>query len=319
MKRKILINDGLSESGKKLLKNYDFEIFDQHIQQDKLIDFINTNSISAIIVRSATKVRKDIIDSCASLKLIARGGVGMDNIDVDYAKKNEIHVINTPQASSLSVAELVFAHLFSMARQLFHSNRTMPLEGDTNFKKLKKTYSHGIELRGKKIGIIGFGRIGQEVAKIALGIGMKVLFYDPHIEDKNICIEFYNGKEICFKLTKSKLSDLLKKIDILTIHVPNQKKPLISKDEIEQMKEEIIIINTSRGGIVNERELLKALNNKKVKFAGIDVFENEPKPSMSILMHDQISLSPHIGASTEEAQERIGIELANQINIILNG
>ena len=319
MTEKILINDGISEAGKKLLKDYNFEVFDQHIEQKNIINFINSKSITVILVRSATKIRKDIIDACPKLKVIGRGGVGMDNIDVEYAKTKGLHVINTPNASSLSVAELVFAHLFSMARHVFQSNRTMPLEGDFNFKHLKKMYSNGMELNKKRIGIIGFGRIGQEVAKIALGIGMEVLFYDPYINEKTICIDFYNKTQICFDLKNSKLSDLYRNVDILTIHVPNQKKPLISKHEIEQMKKGVYIINTSRGGIIDEIELIGALNRKQIKCTGLDVFENEPAPNMSLLMHENISLSPHIGASTMEAQDRIGIDLANQINLIFNG
>ena len=196
MKKTILINDGISDLGKQALIKYNFKIIDQHIEQKELIEFINENSISAILVRSATEIRKNIIDSCPSIKLIGRGGVGMDNIDVEYAKKKNIHVINTPGASSLSVAELVFSHFFSMARQLYHSNRTMPLEGDLNFKKLKKNYAKGIELKGKQLGIIGFGKIGQEVAKIGLGLGMHILFYDTYIEKQKITLEFYNQKTI---------------------------------------------------------------------------------------------------------------------------
>jgi len=319
MNNKILINDGISKSGKKLLIDYKFEIIDEHIEQTELVNFINKQSITGLLVRSATQVKKDLIDACPSIKLIGRGGVGMDNIDVDYAKRRGIHVINTPNASSASVAELVFTHLFGIARHVYHSNRTMPLEGDFNFKKLKKTYSKGIELKGKKIGIIGFGRIGQEVAKIALGIGMEVLFYDPYIKTKNISIAFYNKKTIDFKLKKIDLIDLLKKSDIITIHVPKQETPLITKKEIQFIKKGSYIINTSRGGVVDEKALITALNTEHIKGAGMDVFENEPNPNMSLLMHEKISLSPHIGASTLEAQERVGIDLANQINNLLNG
>ena len=203
MKKTILINDGISEIGKKQLIDAQFNVIDEHIHQDELINFINKNHVCAIIVRSATKIKKDIIDHCPSIRLIGRGGVGMDNIDVEYAKNNNIHVINTPNASSSSVAELVFAHLFSMVRNIYHSNRTMQLEGDLNFKKLKQQYSKGIELKGKKIGILGFGKIGQEVAKIALGIGMEVNFYDPNINKQKITIEFYNKKTIVFELEKT--------------------------------------------------------------------------------------------------------------------
>ena len=187
---KILANDGISQSGIDNLEKNGFEVLTTNVAQEQLIDFINNNKIDALLVRSATTARKELIDSCSNLKLIGRGGVGMDNIDVDYAKSKGIHVINTPAASSASVAELVFAHLYGCVRFLHDSNRNMPLEGEANFKGLKKAYSKGIELRGKTIGIIGFGRIGQEVAKIALGVGMNVIASDKFITEANIEINF---------------------------------------------------------------------------------------------------------------------------------
>jgi len=319
MKINILINDGISNAGKQKLLDYNFHIIDQHVKQYELIEFIKKNNISVVLVRSATQIKKDIIDACSSLKLIGRGGVGMDNIDVEYARSKKIDVINTPSASSQSVAELVFSHLFSMARYTFHSNRTMQLEGETAFKKLKKTYSNGTELRNKTIGIIGFGRIGTEVAKIAIGIGMNVLFFDPFIKNKEIELVFFNRKKIVIKLKCEKLEKLITSSDVITVHIPKQKKALIGKKELNKMKKGVFLINTSRGGIINEEDLIDALNNQQVHSAGLDVFENEPKPSIKILMQDQISLSPHIGASTIEAQERIGIELAEQINNKFNG
>ena len=319
MKINILINDGLSNAGKQKLLDYNFHIIDQNVKQNELIDFIKENNISVILVRSATLIKKDIIDACPSLKLIGRGGVGMDNIDVEYARSKAIDVINTPSASSQSVAELVFSHLFSMARYTYHSNRTMPLEGDSVFKKLKKTYSNGTELRNKTIGIIGFGRIGAEVAKIAIGIGMNVLFFDPFIKNKQIELVFFNNKKLVVELKSEKLEKVITSSDVITVHIPKQKKALIGKKELNKMKKGVFLINTSRGGIINEEDLIEALNKQQVHSAGLDVFENEPKPSIKILMQEQISLSPHIGASTIEAQERIGIELAEQINNKFNG
>ena len=314
----ILINDGLSKIGKNKLVDFKFNIIDQHIEHDKLISFINQNNVSAILVRSATKITKNIIDNCPKLELIGRGGVGLDNIDVKYATSKNIHVINTPSASSLSVAELVFAHLFSMTRNLYHSNRTMQLEGDTNFKKLKKQYSKGIELRNKQLGIIGFGRIGQEVAKIGFGLGMEIVFYDPNIDTHEIELMFFNQKKIRFKLQKTELKDLLQTSDMVSIHVPKQKKPLISAQELKYMKKNSFLINTSRGGAINEHDLLEILNSRGIQCAGLDVFEGEPEPKIQILMNDYVSLSPHIGASTLEAQDRIGIELAEQIKTLLH-
>ena len=319
MNNTILINDGISEIGKKELIAAKFNVIDEHIEQDKLIDFINTNNVSAVLVRSATKIKKDVIDNCPSIKLIGRGGVGMDNIDVQYAKSQNIHVINTPSASSSSVAELVFAHLFSMVRYVYHSNRTMQLEGDMNFKKLKKQYSKGIELKGKKIGIIGFGKIGQEVAKIGLGIGMEVKFYDPQINNQKISIDFYNKKTLDFELEKTEFTQLLQESDIITVHVPQQDKSLINLKELQKMKKGAFIINTARGGVINEADLMAQLNERHITCAALDVYENEPNPKLEILMNEYVSLSPHIGASTLEAQDRIGIELAEQIKAFFNG
>ena len=314
---KILANDGIAKSGTDAMESSGFKVITDKVDQSQLIDYINKNDITALLVRSATKVRKDIIDSCPNLKLIGRGGVGMDNIDVDYARDKGLHVINTPGASSASVAELVFAHLFGMVRFLFDANRNMPLEGDTRFKELKKSYGAGIELRGKKIGIIGFGRIGREVAKIALGQGMEVIAHDTHCKNAKIEIDFYDGQQVNFNITTVTIEEVYKNADFITVHIPFQGKPLISKKEIEMMKDNVGLVNAARGGVINEVDLLDALESGKIRYAGLDVFENEPTPNMKVLMAHQISLSPHIGAATLEAQDRIGTELAEQIEQLL--
>lgn len=315
---KILANDGISESGKNKLEEYGFEVDLTKVSQEQLVRYINDNHIVVILVRSATQVRADIIDNCPSIKIIGRGGVGMDNIDVDYAKSKGINVINTPAASSKSVAELVFSHLLGCVRFLHESNRSMPLDGDSKFKELKKAYAGGSELAGKKIGIIGFGRIGQEVAKIAIGIGMNVIFYDKFIEETSLDIEFFDGRNITFNLISSTFDEVLENSDFISVHIPASDKYIIDSKEIEKMKDGVGLLNLSRGGIVNEEELLKSINSGKVSFAGIDTFENEPVPSMKLLMNSNISLTPHIGAATSEAQDRIGVELAEKINEILN-
>ena len=313
----ILANDGISKSGENALKNAGFNISTITVAQDQLIKHIQKENIEVVLVRSATTIRKDLIDQCPNLKIIGRGGVGMDNIDVEYARNKGINVINTPAASSASVAELVFAHLYSCVRFLHESNRTMPLEGDTNFKKLKKAYANGIELRGKTIGIIGFGRIGKETAKIALGIGMKVIAFDKFLKDATLSLDFSNGKSVDFDIKISVMKDLLKNSDFISLHVPAQKNFVIDKKEFDLMKNGAGSINAARGGVINELELLEALDSKKVSFAGLDTFENEPKPAVKLLMHPNISLTPHIGAATNEAQDRIGLELADQISSIL--
>ena len=314
---KVLANDGISESGINKLEEYGFSVDLTKVAQEQLVDYINTNSITSLLVRSATQVRKDIIDNCPSLKIIGRGGVGMDNIDVDYAKSKGLQVINTPAASSKSVAELVFSHLFSCVRFLHESNRSMPLDGDSKFKDLKKSYANGTELSGKTLGIIGFGRIGQEVAKIGIGIGMNVIFFDKFNKEVSLTIDFFDGQSNTFKLSSSSYENLLKSSDFITVHIPASDKYIIDSNEFSLMKNGVGVLNLSRGGILNEDELIKNIETGKVGFAGIDTFENEPKPSIKILMNSSISLTPHIGAATNEAQDRIGVELADKINEIL--
>jgi len=314
---KVLANDGISESGINKLEEYGFSVDLTKVAQEQLVDYINTNSITSLLVRSATQVRKDIIDNCPSLKIIGRGGVGMDNIDVEYAKSKGLQVINTPSASSKSVAELVFSHLFTCVRYLHESNRSMPLDGDSKFKDLKKSYAKGTELSGKTLGIIGFGRIGQEVAKIGIGIGMNVIFFDKLNKEVTLTLDFFDGQSNTFNLSSSSYENLLKLSDFITVHIPASDKYIIDSKEFSQMKNGVGVLNLSRGGILNEDELIKNIETGKVSFAGIDTFENEPKPSIKILMNSNISLTPHIGAATNEAQDRIGIELADKINEIL--
>ena len=310
---KVLANDGIAQNAVDILNKNGFEVCLEKVDQENLIDFINLNKITVLLVRSATQVRKNIIDNCQSLKIIGRGGVGMDNIDVEYAKSNDILVINTPSASSNSVAELVFAHLFSGSRFLYDSNRNMPLEGEKNFKVLKKNYSSGIELKNKNLGIIGLGKIGLEVAKIGFGLGMNILGFDKFRTEKKINLKFNDQNDYSFRISLITFDELLEQSDFVTLHVPAQEKYIIGKNEFEKMKSGSAIINASRGGIIEEKELIRNLDSGKIKFAGLDTFENEPKPSLSILMHPKISLTPHIGAATFEAQDRIGEELAKQI------
>jgi len=310
---KVLANDGISKSGIKALEAGGFEVITTKVAQEQVANYINENKIEVILVRSATKVRRDIIDNCPTLKIIGRGGVGMDNIDVDYARSKGINVINTPASSSESVAELVFAHLFSGVRFLHDSNRNMPLEGDSKFENLKKAYANGIELRGKTLGIIGFGRIGQAVAKMAFGLGMNVIATDKFIENAIIKVDFFNGQSINIEVSTQPIEEVLKNADFITLHVPAQGGYLIGTNEFSLMKDNVGIINCSRGGIIDEIALIDALDSEKVLFAGLDVFENEPTPEIRILMHPKISLTPHIGAATLEAQDRIGTELAEQV------
>ena len=314
---KVLANDGISQSGIDALQAKGFEVITTNVAQEQLISYINENKVTVLLVRSATTARKELVDSCPSLKIIGRGGVGMDNIDVDYARKKGLKVINTPASSSASVAELVFAHLYGGVRFLHDSNRNMPLEGESNFKGLKKAYAKGIELRGKTIGIIGFGRIGQEVAKIALGVGMRVIAADKFMETATVQVALFDGQTVDVHIKIQTQESLLVEADFVSLHVPAQKDYVIGANEFNQMKDGAAIVNAARGGVIDEVALLKALDSGKLSFAGLDTFEKEPKPAMQVLMHPKVSLTPHIGAATGEAQDRIGDELAQQIAEIL--
>jgi D-3-phosphoglycerate dehydrogenase len=309
---KVLANDGISASGKKALEASGHELIETNVAQDQLVDYINKNGVDVLLVRSATKVRKDLIDACPDLKIIGRGGVGMDNIDVDYACEQGRIVVNTPAASSQSVAELVMAHLYGMVRFLYDSNRQMPLDGDKQFKQLKKSYAAGIELKGKTLGVVGFGRIGQNLAKLALGVGMHVIHSDLYDTPESLEVTFADGQRLSFKTPKVATDELLRKSDFVSLHVPGGN--LIGKEELEMMKDGAGIVNAARGGVINEEALVEALDSGKLKYAALDVFTNEPNPAVKVLMNPHISLSPHIGAATLEAQDRIGTELADLIN-----
>jgi D-3-phosphoglycerate dehydrogenase len=313
---KILANDGISKAGVEKLEQAGFEVSTQHIEQEALIDHINSKGITALLVRSATKVRKELIDACPTIKLIGRGGVGMDNIDVEYARNKGMHVINTPAASSQSVAELVMGQLFALSRGVHDANREMPVQGNSAFKALKKKYAKGQELRGKTLGIVGFGRIGQSLATYALGAGMRVKAVDFSTNPVEITVPI--GDEMKTKVVikpVADLSDIIQELDYISIHVPKQAngEAVIIDETIQKMKDGVIIVNAARGGVIDEDAILKNLNIGKIRAIALDVFENEPTPRKDLLVHEKIAATPHIGAATLEAQTRIGIELAEQI------
>ncbi|WP_314243128.1 D-2-hydroxyacid dehydrogenase [Empedobacter tilapiae] len=309
---KILANDGISKAGQNALEAKGFEVITAHVAQEQLENYINENAIEVLLVRSATKVRQPLIDA-TNLKIIGRGGVGMDNIDVTYAREKGIQVINTPASSSQSVAEFVIAHLFSIVRNLHQANRSMPLEGDSNFNGLKKAYAKAIELRGKTMGVIGFGRIGVEVIREAIGLGMNILVYDKFPATRDIELEFFDGQKLTFTITSVDFDEVITKADFISLHVPAQDGYILDEKEFAKMKDGVIVINTARGGVIDERALVDAIEDGKVAGAALDVFENEPTPEMGLLMNESLSLSPHIAGSTNEAQDRIGTELATQI------
>lgn len=317
---KILANDGISQEGVKALETSGFTVITENVPQDQLIDAINTEDYVGLLVRSATTVRKDLIDACPGLKLIGRGGVGMDNIDVDYARSKGLHVINTPGASSQSVAEIVMGKLFSLSRSLYHSHRVMPNVGDTEFKALKKQYAKGQELRGKTLGIVGFGRIGQSLASYALGVGMKVKAVDMQTNPVEIPIHIEGVADLKVNITpNNNLKDIIGELDYISLHVPKQKdgRAVIEEDLIDRMKDGVIIVNAARGGVIDEDALIAGLASGKIRAAGLDVFENEPTPRKDLLENEKIATTPHIGAATTEAQSRIGLELADQIANLL--
>ncbi len=311
---KILVNDGIHPDGQTLLEEAGYHLDIRHIPQSELPKELPNYDV--ILVRSATKVRKDLIDLCPNLKIIGRGGVGIDNIDADYARSKGIEVITTPAASSQSVAELAFAHMFSLSRSLHLANRTMPTKGDTEFKKLKEAYSDGFQMRGKTLGIIGFGRIGQEAARIGIALGMKVMPVDVMIDEADIAIAIPDSDNVrlSVRMRTYDLDEVLPKADFITLHVPfGGGSPIIGADELAKMKDGAILINTSRGGVVDEEAMLAALDSGKLGGAGLDVFDFEPSPRPEILQHPKISMTPHIGASTQEAQSLISLELADKI------
>ena len=310
---RILANDGIHPSGKEQLEKAGFIVETQKIEQEDLKDGLKNYHV--ILVRSATKVTADIINANPQLKIIGRAGVGLDNIDLKAAENRGVKVINTPAASSRSVAELAFGHMLNLARFIHLSNREMPENGTTDFKKLKKNYSAGTELYGKNLGIIGLGRIGREAARIGLGLGMTVLPVDPFVNKSEIDVDIYSGnlQKIKVSLDTVELDDMLTNADFITIHVPSTKEPIIGAEQFKKLKKGVILINSSRGGAISEDLLLEGLENGSVAGAGLDVFVGEPKPRAELVNHPRISVTPHIGASTSEAQRRIGEELADQI------
>jgi D-3-phosphoglycerate dehydrogenase len=313
-KMKVLANDGISNEGKKALEIAGFTVITDKVNQEDLIQYVTTHHVEIILVRSATTVRKEVIDACPSIRLVGRGGVGMDNIDVAYAREKGITVINTPAASSQSVAELVMGYLFTGARALHHSFKNM--END-DFNTLKKRYAKGTELRGKTLLIIGFGRIGQALAAYALGAGMKVVATNLVEETVAISLgDLQHIGEVTIPIhATTDMNEYLPIADYISLHVPKQAngEAVIGANEFKLMKQGVAIINASRGGVVDENALLAALDSGKVNFAGLDVFDNEPNPNKALLSHDKIATTPHVGAATLEAQDRIGLELAELI------
>lgn len=310
---RVLANDGIDDDGKLLLEEAEFEVVTEKVPQSDLAKELPKYDV--VIVRSATQIRKELIDLCPNLKVIARGGVGMDNIDVEYALSKGIKVINTPNASTLSVAELAMAHIYALARKLYKSKYEM-MAPDADFKKLKNVYSKGIEIGGKTLGILGFGRIGQQTAKLAMGSNLRILPYDPYVEESILHFNIFGNENLTLAVNIHTVdfNKVLAKSDFISLHLPfSNGKPIIGRDEIAKMKDGVYLINCARGGAIDEDALLEGLNSGKIAGAGLDVFENEPFPKQELLTHPNVSVSPHIGGSTMEAQNKIGSDLADQL------
>jgi D-3-phosphoglycerate dehydrogenase len=317
---KILANDGIDAKGQAALEAMGCTVLTEKVNQDALAAFIQNENIDGLLVRSATTARKELIDACPNLKFIGRGGVGIDNIDAVYAREKGVDVFNTPASSSASVAELVMAMMFASNRFLYQAGGAMPVNGEETFEVLKKNYGKGKEVKGKTLGIVGFGRIGMSLAEYALGCGMRVMFFDRSKTEETITLSI-NGSPVEVKLNVSSFEEVLRGSDFISLHVPKQPNgsSVIGSAEFALMKKNAVVINTSRGGTISESELIVALDNGVIAGACLDVFENEPRPNAALLKHSKIITTPHIGAATTEAQERIGLEIADNVKRIMQG
>jgi D-3-phosphoglycerate dehydrogenase len=316
---KILANDGIDATGKKALETMGYQVDTDKVAQENLIEVINKVGYVGLLVRSATTARKDLIDACPGLKFIGRGGVGIDNIDAEYARSKGVDVFNTPASSSQAVAELVISLMFAAARGVYDCGVNMPTQGAAQFESLKKKYAKGFELRGKTLGIVGFGRIGQSLASYALGCGMRVIACDKTSETyKTIQLDIA-GQNVSVNVPIMPFHATLAQSDFISLHVPKQPNgaAVIDNEEFAHIKKGAILINTSRGGVIDETALLQQLDSGHIGFACLDVFVGEPKPNEKLLSHPKVLATPHIGASTVEAQERIGSEIAENVKRIL--
>lgn len=311
---KILANDGISEFGESLFKKSGLELLNNRVSQEHLIPFINDNEVEILLVKNATKVDKELINSCPSIKIIGKAGAEFNNIDVEYAEAKGIYVINTPKASAKAIAEMVFAHFFSLVRFLHDSNRNMPLEGDINFNLLKKSYQNASELSGKSIGLIGFDETAKETVKKSIALGMMPIVFSEEKISEKLTLEFFDGKTIDFEInTINNLGELIKNSDFISIHTPPKDGYLIDEAELKSMKDNVFIANIIYPGTINEVALIDYIEAKKVAGAALDVYETEPSPEIQILMNPNLSLTPNTAQQTIETQDRIWASLAHQI------
>ena len=309
---KILANDGISTSGETLLIEAGHEILNHRVSQEHLVQFINENQVEILLVKNATSIDHQVIDSCKSLKIIGKAGTEMNNVAVDYAIEKGLYVISTPNSYARATAELVFAHFFSLARFLHDSNRMMPLEGDSKFNLLKKSYQNAAELFGKTLGVIGSGNNTLEVIKMGISLGMNVIIFNENSKSEKVNLDFFDGQKLVFELKSVKFEEILEKSDFISILNTEKSGYLIDSEEFEIMKNGAYLVNIAKGA-VNEVTLVDYLENKKLAGAALDVFENEQKPDIQVLMNPSLSLSPNLATVTTDAIEKTGKELAEQI------
>ena len=309
---KILANDGISTSGETLLIEAGHEILNHRVSQEHLVQFINENQVEILLVKNATSIDHQVIDSCKSLKIIGKAGTEMNNVPVDYAIEKGLYVISTPNSDARATAELVFAHFFSLARFLHDSNRMMPLEGDSKFNLLKKSYQNATELFGKTLGVIGSGSNALEVIKMGISLGMNVIIFNENSKSEKVNLDFFDGQKLVFELKSVKFEEILEKSDFISILNTEKSGYLIDSEEFEIMKNGAYLVNIAKGA-VNEVTLVDYLENKKLAGAALDVFEYEPKPDIQVLMNPSLSLSPNLATVTTDAIEKTGKELAEQI------
>ena len=309
---KILANDGISTSGENLLKEAGLEILDNRVSQEHLINFINENNVDVLLVKNATAINNEIIDSCKSLKIIGKAGITMDNVAVDHAIEKGLFVISTPNSYSKAISEMAFAHFLTLARHLHDSNRLMPLEGDSKFNLLKKSYQNAAELFGKTLGVIGSGSNALEVIKMGISLGMNVIIFNENSKSEKVNLDFFDGQKLVFELKSVKFEEILEKSDFISILNTEKSGYLIDSEQFEIMKNGAYLVNIAKGA-VNEVTLVDYLENKKLAGAALDVFEYEPKPDIQVLMNPSLSLSPNLASVTTDAIEKTGKELAEQI------
>ncbi len=306
----VLITYNTTQYSIELLEQNGFTVNTTTVADNQLVNYINTNNISILLVKT-TRINKAFIDACPTLKLI--GYAGNQNIDTSYAKEKNIHVINAEEATRNAIAELVFAHVFGMVRFLHQANREMPLEGDSRFNELKKQFSNGLELQGKTIGIIGLKNAAEDIARIAFGVGMNVIGTCSTTKSITSTLRFFNKQSVSFVIKAQPVHEVLTQSDIIVVNLPKQEQYCITEKEFGMMKKGIGIVNVAHGSIIDEVALVNAIEAKHVKYAALDVFENQPNPEVQLLMNPEISLSPNIATTTIEATEKIGMTLAKQI------